>query len=85
LPNEDALGKEFYVSRVTVNRALRDLRDEGTIHVRRGIGVFVNPPAETIELQDVPQYVKARLNAGDKLLFRRPDGTIDPIIITKTK
>jgi GntR family transcriptional regulator len=41
LPAEDALAREFAVSRQTVNKALLRLRAEGLVRVERGIGTTV--------------------------------------------
>ena len=41
LPTEDELGKEFSASRITVNRAMRELQLIGVIERRPGAGSFV--------------------------------------------
>ncbi|AHM04555.1 Transcriptional regulator PhnF [Roseibacterium elongatum DSM 19469] len=41
LPTEAKLAERFGVNRHTVRRALADLAETGTIHARRGAGVFV--------------------------------------------
>lgn len=41
LPTEAQLSERFGVNRHTVRRALADLADAGTVHARRGAGVFV--------------------------------------------
>ena len=45
LPSEAALGKRFGASRITVGRALRELRQAGLIQSRAGSGSFVGPAA----------------------------------------
>jgi GntR family phosphonate transport system transcriptional regulator len=41
LPTEAQLADRFGVNRHTVRRALADLSEQGTVHARRGAGVFV--------------------------------------------
>ncbi|MEM6588052.1 MAG: phosphonate metabolism transcriptional regulator PhnF [Pseudomonadota bacterium] len=41
LPTEAALSQRFGVNRHTVRRALAQLAEDGTVHARRGAGVFV--------------------------------------------
>ncbi|MEM7733545.1 MAG: phosphonate metabolism transcriptional regulator PhnF [Pseudomonadota bacterium] len=41
LPTEAALSRRFGVNRHTVRRALAKLAEDGTVHARRGAGVFV--------------------------------------------
>jgi GntR family transcriptional regulator, arabinose operon transcriptional repressor len=45
LPSEAALGKRFSASRITVGRALRELRQAGLIQSRAGSGSYVEPVA----------------------------------------
>lgn len=41
LPSEPVLAEHYRVSRVTINRAVTELRREGIVEVRRGIGTTV--------------------------------------------
>ena len=41
LPTQDALCRQFSISRITVRRALADLASEGLVHNRQGVGAFV--------------------------------------------
>ena len=43
LPSEAALVKRFGASRITVGRALRELRQAGLIQSRAGSGSYVDP------------------------------------------
>src|SRR3984957_2948740 len=45
LPSESALVNRFGASRITVGRALRELRQAGLIQSRAGSGSFVGPAA----------------------------------------
>jgi DNA-binding GntR family transcriptional regulator len=44
IPSEHALVQETGLSRSTVQKALRSLRDEGVIYSVQGLGTFVSPP-----------------------------------------
>ncbi|WP_426408450.1 GntR family transcriptional regulator [Bradyrhizobium ganzhouense] len=58
IPNEEALGSEFDVSRITVRRAVADLESSGFLHKRHGRGTFVSDrlplarPSATLSLLD---------------------------------
>lgn len=63
LPSESALVAEFGVSRMTVNRALRELSQEGSIYRMQGVGSFVNEPKpkeSLLELQDIRERIIAQ-------------------------
>lgn len=42
IPSENQLVKQFGLSRMTINRALRELTDEGVLHRIQGAGTFVS-------------------------------------------
>ncbi len=43
LPNEEQLTKEYNVSKITVRRALFELKNEGYIYRKQGLGTFILP------------------------------------------
>ena len=45
LPTQEALCRQFSISRITVRRALNDLVEDGLVHNRQGVGAFVAPGA----------------------------------------
>ncbi len=53
LPSEHALTAQFGVSRMTVNRAVRELADEGRLVRLQGVGTFVAPPKAQSALFEV--------------------------------
>jgi 8-oxo-dGTP diphosphatase len=53
LPTEESLAKQFGVSRVTTNRALNMLVNEGLVVIRRGIGAFVAQPGAAADRHSV--------------------------------
>ena len=48
IPTERQMAEHFGVSRVTIQKALQILEDEGTIYRRRGAGTFVAPRRNTV-------------------------------------
>ncbi len=43
LPGENRMAEMFGVTRVTMRRALARLQQEGILHARKGVGIFVRP------------------------------------------
>jgi GntR family histidine utilization transcriptional repressor len=63
LPSENYLVERLSVSRMTVHRALRELKSEGVIVRVPGRGSFVSPekPRSTLlEVQDIAEEIRAR-------------------------
>jgi GntR family histidine utilization transcriptional repressor len=63
VPSEAALGARFGVSRMTVNRALRELTDQGLVRRVQGSGSFVaelDRISSTLRLRDIHEEVLER-------------------------
>lgn len=63
VPSESTLMKQFSVSRMTANRALRELMDEGMVHRVQGLGSFVaelHRISSTIRIRDIQEEVTER-------------------------
>jgi GntR family histidine utilization transcriptional repressor len=63
LPSEAELGAAFELSRMTVNRALRELTQEGMIERVQGVGSFVaqlHRISSTLTVRDVHEEIAAR-------------------------
>ncbi len=63
LPSEHELVAQFGVSRMTVNRALRELTDEGRLVRLQGVGTFVAPPkaqSALFEIHSIAAEVQSR-------------------------
>ncbi len=63
VPSENELVAETGASRMTVNRALRELADEGAIRRVRGAGSFVaerKPASDLMELPNIADEIAAR-------------------------
>jgi GntR family transcriptional regulator, histidine utilization repressor len=63
MPSEAELCSHFGVSRMTVNRALRELQSEGLVSRSQGVGTFAAPRhvvASTLTLRDLHDEIEAR-------------------------
>ena len=63
VPSENTLVKEFGASRMTVNRALRELVDEGLVVRVQGLGTFVNTgkaQSEPLEIRNIAKEISER-------------------------
>jgi GntR family histidine utilization transcriptional repressor len=74
VPSENELVSRFGLSRMTVNRALRELAADGWLKRRPGVGSFVRePPARgsLLALSDIAQDIKRRGHRYDSRLISR--------------
>ena len=63
VPSEQALVRQFGVSRMTVNRAVRELTAEQVLTRRQGSGTFVAPrkyQATLVEIKNIADEIRAR-------------------------
>lgn len=63
VPSENELVKSFGVSRMTANRALRELRDEGVLVRVAGVGSFVadrHAHAHPLEIRSIAEEIRER-------------------------
>ena len=63
VPSEQTLVKELGVSRMTVNRALRELTDERVLVRVEGMGRYVaerHPPSDLMQLRDIAAEIRER-------------------------
>jgi GntR family histidine utilization transcriptional repressor len=70
VPSEQALVRQFGVSRMTVNRAVRELTAEQVLTRRQGAGTFVAPQkyqATLVEIRNIADEVRARGHAHTSL------------------
>lgn len=66
IPSEQALAKQFGVSRMTVNRAVRELTDENVLIRIQGSGTYVAQKkyqATLVEIKSIAEEVRARGHA----------------------
>ena len=78
VPSENQLAKEFNVSRMTANRALKELTHEGTLFRKQGLGTFI---AESRPLTSVLEIK----NIADEIFGRDQEYSNDVIELTKIK
>ena len=76
VPSENDLTRDLGVSRMTANRALRELTAEGVLRRVQGIGTFVaaaKPQSELLEIRNIAQEIAARGHAHSAIvhLLRR--------------
>lgn len=63
IPSENQLTRDFGVSRMTVNRALRELAADGALVRVRGVGTFVaeaKPQSTVVELRNIADEIADR-------------------------
>src|SRR3984957_8751755 len=63
VPSENDIVKSFGVSRMTANRALRELRDEGVLVRVAGVGSFVADSlahAHPLEIRSIAEEIRRR-------------------------
>jgi GntR family histidine utilization transcriptional repressor len=68
MPSESELVARFHVSRMTVNRALRELQEEGLVERIQGLGTFAAQPhrvASTLTIRDVHEEILSRGHEHD--------------------
>lgn len=63
VPSENQLVRELGISRMTINRALRELSDEGRIKRVQGVGTFVaggKPESTLLEIRNIADEIRER-------------------------
>jgi GntR family histidine utilization transcriptional repressor len=63
MPSESELVTRFGVSRMTVNRALRELQGEGLVRRVQGVGTFaapLHPVSSTLTIRDLQEEIESR-------------------------
>ena len=74
LPSEGELALTYRMSRLTVREAVRILRSQGVLEIRRGRGTFVNPPDRWTSLEAIVRAEHHRdpsAGVSEKLLEAR--------------
>jgi len=71
VPSENELTRDLRVSRMTANRALRELTVEGILRRVQGIGTFVaaaKPQSELLEIRNIAQEIAGRGHAHSAIV-----------------
>ncbi len=74
MPSEAELVAQFGVSRMTVNRALRELQSEGLVQRTQGVGSFAAPlhrVSSTLTLHDVHEEIESRGHRHQAVVHRQ--------------
>ena len=69
MPSEAELVAQFGVSRMTVNRALRELQSEGMVDRVQGVGTFaaqLHRISSTLTIRDLHEEIEARGHRQDR-------------------
>lgn len=86
LPTQFQLAQRFHVSRGTVQRALRELEEEGWVYSRQGSGTFVMPrlpqsPSAVVHADEqLPRSRTGGLNDAVNRAFEASEVTIDAVV-----
>lgn len=83
IPSEQALVKQFGVSRMTVNRAVRELTAEQVLTRRQGSGTYVAPQkvqATLVEIRSIADEVRARGHSHRSALQVLEKGQADDLL-----
>ena len=81
VPSENELVESFGISRMTANRALRELTSEGFVDRVPGVGTFVaEAPARTslLELRNIAEEIEARGHRYSSAILSRAEIAVTP-------
>ncbi len=73
VPSEHELVQQFSISRMTANRALKELSSDGWLNRIAGVGTFVSEPrarASLVELKDTPPPPRWRTSSRRQTAWR---------------
>ena len=86
VPSENELVESFGISRMTANRALRELNAEGFVDRVPGVGTFVKePPARSslLELRNIAEEIKQRGRRHSSRVTSKKEVTASPALAEK--
>ncbi|MBL0715763.1 MAG: histidine utilization repressor [Desulfosarcina sp.] len=82
VPSENVLVDRLGISRMTVNRALRELSSEGRLYRVQGVGTFVaarKPESAFLQVRSIAEEIQSRggVHSSDVLLLREEEAPED--------
>jgi len=83
MPSESELVKKFRVSRMTVNRALRELQSEGLVNRVQGVGTFaahLHRVSSTLTIHDLHEEIVARGHRHDAEVHIEREERASPLV-----
>ncbi len=83
MPSEAQLVVRFAVSRMTVNRALRELQAEGLVTREQGVGTFaapLHPVSSTLTIRDLHEEIGARGHRHHAVVHTQAAETATPAL-----
>ena len=83
MPSEAELVAQFGVSRMTVNRAIRELQAEGLVERAQGVGTFAAPlhrVASTLTIRDLHEEIESRGQRHDAEVHLAREETAPPAL-----
>lgn len=88
IPTEAAFCKQFNVSRMTVNRALRELMHDGLLTRIQGSGTYVaqeRVPATLIEIRSIAEDIRARGHVHSCRVLKLENAKVTPTQAVATR
>ncbi|MBO3746553.1 GntR family transcriptional regulator [Streptosporangiaceae bacterium NEAU-GS5] len=67
LPSEAELEAEYKIARLTVRRAVRELRDQGVAYTVQGEGTFVGPPDAPRSADQLHRYQRIARELSERI------------------
>jgi GntR family histidine utilization transcriptional repressor len=81
VPSENTLIRELGASKMTVNRALRELTAEGVLHRQQGVGTFVaetQSPSTLLDVKPIAEEIAQRGGVHSCVVHRQTTETAPP-------
>lgn len=80
IASENELCRKFHVSRMTANRALRELSESGILYRVQGLGSFVaerKPESSILEIRNIADEIRSRGHRHSSKIIEQNEATAD--------